>query len=85
MLSKGCGFPSRHFWQEHWAIVFYLLASLACLLFLVVTHLVFKDWLVRKPLLTNPIKHIAKVLNYAMKNEYPRNCSALDYPSPRQR
>ena len=66
--------------------VFYLLASLFCLLFLVVTHLVFKDWLVRKPLLTNPIKHIAKVLNYARKNKHPRNRSALtyweeDYPS----
>ena len=63
-----------------------LLLALACTLFLVVTHLILKGWLVRDTLLTNPIKHIAKVLNYARKNKYPRNRSALtyweeDYPS----
>ena len=40
----------------------------------------------RESLLVNPIKHIAKVLNFARKNKHPRNRSALtyweeDYPS----
>ena len=40
----------------------------------------------KKPLLSNPIKHIAKVLNYARKHKYPERRSALtywedDYPS----
>ena len=43
-------------------------------------------WLMTKPLLSNPIKHIAKVLNYARKHKYPEQRSALtywedDYPS----
>ena len=46
----------------------------------------FKHWLETTPLIINPIKLIAKVLNYARKNNYPRNRSALtywedDYPS----
>ena len=32
-----------------------------------------------KPQLTNSIKHIAKVLNYARKYKYPERCSALTY------
>ena len=51
-----------------------------------ITHSFFKHWLETTPLIINPIKLIAKVLNYARKNNYPRNCSALtywedDYPS----
>ena len=38
-----------------------------------------QHWLNRTPQITNPIKHIAKVLNYARKNKYPRNRSALTY------
>ena len=43
-------------------------------------------WLMTKPQLSNPIKHIAKVLNYARKHKYPERRSALtywedDYPS----
>ena len=38
-----------------------------------------QNWLDKSPQITNPIKHIAKVLNYARKNKYPRNRSALTY------
>ena len=38
-----------------------------------------QHWLKKTPQITNPIKHIAKVLNYARKNKYPRNRSALTY------
>ena len=43
-------------------------------------------WLMTKPQLSNPIKHIAKVLNYARKHKYPEQRSAFtywedDYPS----
>ena len=51
-----------------------------------ITHSFFKHWLETTPFIINPIKLIAKVLNYARKNKYPRNRSALtyweeDYPS----
>ena len=38
-----------------------------------------QHWLDKTPQITNPIKHIAKVLNYARKNKYPKNRSALTY------
>ena len=38
-----------------------------------------QHWLDKTSQITNPIKHIAKVLNYARKNKYPRNRSALTY------
>ena len=38
-----------------------------------------QNWLDKTPQITNPIKHIAKVLNYARKNKYPKNRSALTY------
>ena len=52
----------------------------------VITIFFFKHLLETTPLIVNPIKSIAKVLNYAKKNKYPRNRSALtyweeDYPS----
>ena len=51
-----------------------------------ITHSFFKLWLETNPLIINPIKLIAKVLNYARKYKYPRNRFALtycveDYPS----
>ena len=51
-----------------------------------ITHSFFKHWLETNPLIINTIKLITKVLNYARKNKYPRNRSALtyweeDYPS----
>ena len=33
----------------------------------------------KQPYITNPIRDIASVLNYARKNKFPRNCSALTY------
>ena len=38
-----------------------------------------QHWLDKTPQITNPIKHITKVLNYARKNKYPRNRCALIY------
>ena len=46
---------------------------------IVVTHYIFKHWLDATPLITNPVKLIFKVLNYARKNKCPRNRSALTY------
>ena len=48
--------------------------------------IILKKWLDTAPKITNPIKLITGVLNYARKNKYPRNRSALtywedDYPS----
>ena len=53
---------------------------------ILITHSFFKHWLETTHLIINPIKLIAKVFNYARKNKYPRNRSALtyweeDYPS----
>ena len=52
----------------------------------IVSNFLFKHWLDITPHIINPVKVIAKVLNYARKNKYPRNRSALtyweeDYPS----
>ena len=44
-----------------------------------VTYYLLKHHLDTTPLLTNPIKLIVKVLNYARKNKYPRLRSALTY------
>ena len=40
---------------------------------------IFNNWLDTTPQFFNPIKHIFQVLNYARKNKYPRNRSALTY------
>ena len=52
----------------------------------IVSNSLFKHWLDTTPHKVNPVKLIAKVLNYAIKNKYPSNRSALtyweeDYPS----
>ena len=44
-----------------------------------VTYYLFRHHLDTTPLLTNPVKLIFKVLNYARKNKYPRLRSALTY------
>ena len=46
---------------------------------IVITQNLLKHWLDITPQITNPIKLIAKVLNYARKNKYPRSRSALTY------
>ena len=38
-----------------------------------------KHWLMTEPEITNPIQHIISVLDFARKNKYPRNRSALTY------
>ena len=43
------------------------------------TYYLFRHHLNTTPLLTNPVKLIFKVLNYARKNKYPRLRSALTY------
>ena len=63
-----------------------LIISCITIILIIVSHCVFKNWLDTTPQITNPIKLIVKVLNYARKNKYPRNRSALtywenDYPS----
>ena len=63
-----------------------LIISCITIILSIVSHCVFKNWLDTTPQITNPIKLIVKVLNYARKNKYPRNRSALtywenDYPS----
>ena len=44
-----------------------------------VTYYLLRHHLDTTPLLTNPVKLIVKVLNYARKNKYPRHHSALTY------
>ena len=44
-----------------------------------VTYYLLRHHLDTTPLLTNPVKLIVKVLNYARKNKYPINRSALTY------
>ena len=45
----------------------------------IVSNFFFKHWLDTTHYNINPVKVIAKVLNYARKNKYPRNRSALTY------
>ena len=56
--------------------VFIYTASIA---FCLASLLLFKHWLVTEPQITNPIKQVIMVLNYARKNKYPSNRSALTY------
>ena len=44
-----------------------------------VTYYLLRHYLDTTPVLSNPIKLVFKVLNYARKNKYPRNRSALTY------
>ena len=44
-----------------------------------VTYYLLRHHLDTTPILTNPVKLIVKVLNYARKNKYPRLRSALTY------
>ena len=45
----------------------------------IITNFLLKHWLDTTSHIVNPVKLIAKVLNYARKNKYPRNRSALTY------
>ena len=70
---------------EQFFIVSYIMSGMAVSVVLVSNYL-FKHWLDTTPNIVNPVKLIGEVLNYARKNKYPRNRSALtyweeDYPS----
>ena len=70
---------------NQFVIVSYILSGVA-MCTVIATNFIFKHWLDTIPHVINPVKLIAKVLNYARKNKYPRNRSALtyweeDYPS----
>ena len=70
---------------EQFLIVFYVVSGIAVSVVLITNYL-FKHWLDTTPHIVNPVKYIGQVLNYARKNKYPRNRSALtyweeDYPS----
>ena len=70
---------------KQFAIVYYVLSGVAVSA-VIISNSLFKNWLDTTPHKINPVKLIAKVLNYAIKNKYPSNRSALtyweeDYPS----
>ena len=57
----------------------YICVSGIAITMVMVTYYLLRHHLDTTPLLTNPIKLIVKVLNYARKNKYPRLRSALTY------
>ena len=59
-------------------IVSYILSGVAVST-VIITNFLFKHWLDTTSHIVNPVKLIVKVLNYARKNKYPRNRSALTY------
>ena len=59
-------------------IVSYVLSGVAVTT-VIITNFLYKRWLDTTCHIVNPVKLIAKVLNYARKNKYPRNRSALTY------
>ena len=66
-------------------VVTYTLSSMTVSVVLITNYL-FKHWLDTTPNVVNPVKLIGQVLNYARRNKYLRNRSALtyweeDYPS----
>ena len=70
---------------EQFIIVSYVMSGVTVSLVLITSYLL-KHWLDTTPHIVNPVRRIGEVLNYARKNKYPRNRSALtyweeDYPS----
>ena len=53
--------------------------SLICVIVVTFILWFWKDSLITVPQLTNPIKFITRVLNYARNHNYPENRSALTY------
>ena len=79
-LSLTCLFAIEACIQSRAALAITCIVITGCAIgAIVVTHYIFKHWLDATPLITNPVKLIFKVLNYARKNKYPRNRSALTY------
>ena len=50
-----------------------------CLVAIILCHIIFRKTIINAYKLGNPIKLVLQVLNYARKNKYPRNRSALTY------
>ena len=63
---------------DYFLILSFVLTGVTVSLTLI-SHSLFKHWLETTPVIINPIKMIAKVLNYAWKNKYPKSRSALTY------
>ena len=63
---------------KHFVIVSYVMSGMAVAVVLITNYL-FKHWLDTTPHIVNPVKLIGEVLNYARKNKYPKNRSALTY------
>ena len=57
----------------------YLAVSGISIIIIILSHSFLKHWLDITPHISNPIKLIIRVLNYARRNKYPRNRSALTY------
>ena len=74
MTVLGC-FITDKLYQQSIAIC----VSGVAITIVMVTYYLLRHHLDTTPLLTNPVKLIVKVLNYARKNKYPRHRSALTY------
>ena len=74
MTVLGC-FITDELYQQSIAIC----VSGVAITIVVATYYLLRHHLDTTPLLTNPVKLIVKVLNYARKNKYPRHRSALTY------
>ena len=74
MTVLGC-FITDELYQQSIAIC----VSGIAITIIVATYYLLRHHLDTTPLLTNPVKLIVKVLNYARKNKYPRHRSALTY------
>ena len=64
---------------EEYKKIIGLCVSGVAITIVMVTYYLLRHHLDTTPLLTNPVKLIVKVLNYARKNKYPRSRSALTY------
>jgi len=63
------------------SVVYLVFLAVQCILLLLVllSSCFLHRWLDKQPQISNPIKLIARVLNYARKNKCPRNRSAFTY------
>ena len=64
--------------ESKMAVVLYILSGVAAST-VIISNFYFKHWLDTTHHRTNPVKIIAEVLNFARKNKYPKNRSALTY------
>ena len=64
--------------ESKMVIVLYIVSGVAAST-VIISNFFFKHWVDTTHHRTNPVKIIAEVLNYARKNKYPKNRSALTY------